>query len=205
MADVSEAVKKSTEVTGALKDLKEAVEVEKDSKPLVEFKVNNPFARFVSWFRRLRKRQMTTFSMHLGIPLIALPIVIITLLAFIIALSSSTSKKQSSSQTLAPTATPLPLIQQSKVGIFKLVRSDSKLTYFLVLTGGEAIRLNLKEEVDVKEFVNQKVIVAGKFDKEMNYLEVENISLFEEKTPLPISTPEATSTPAATVIASPTP
>ena len=188
MNDLNEEIKKSTEVTGALKDLKEAAEVEKDAKPIVEFKVNNPIARIVTWFRRLRKRQMTTFSMHLGIPLIALPIVIITLLAFIIALSSSTSKKQSS--TIAPTSTPLALIELSKVGIFKVVKSDSRVDYFLVLDGGEAIKLKLPEGISLNEIINQKVIVVGKFDKEMNYLEVNNITLFEEPTPTPKPTIE---------------
>ena len=186
--EMIEEIKKSTEVTGALKDLKEAAEVEKDAKPIVEFKVNNPIARIVTWFRRLRKRQMTTFSMHLGIPLIALPIVIITLLAFIIALSSSTSKKQSS--TIAPTSTPLALIELSKVGIFKVVKSDSRVDYFLVLDGGEAIKLKLPEGISLNEIINQKVIVVGKFDKEMNYLEVNNITLFEEPTPTPKPTIE---------------
>jgi len=188
MDNINEEIKKSTEVTGALKDLKEAAEVEKDAKPIVEFKVNNPIARIVTWFRRLRKRQMTTFSMHLGIPLIALPIVIITLLAFIIALSSSTSKKQSS--TIAPTSTPLALIELSKVGIFKVVKSDSRVDYFLVLDGGEAIKLKLPEGISLNEIINQKVIVVGKFDKEMNYLEVNNITLFEEPTPTPKPTIE---------------
>ena len=74
--DIPKLVHKSSKITGALKDLKDAKEDRDLEKPLVSVSVNNPISWFLKWLNKLKKRQTTTITFRLGVPLIALPVLI---------------------------------------------------------------------------------------------------------------------------------
>ena len=195
--DLPKLVHKSTKMSGALKDLQEEREKAELDKPLVSVSVNNPISWFMKWLKDLKKKQMTTFTFKTSVPLVALPIIIVALLSFILAMSAKTAKKGEPTASVTPTPTIGSVYIMSKSGILKIVKGTKEVDYFIVLPGGEAIRLNLPEELKIDEFENKKIFVSGKYEAATATLYVEKFSDMEP-TPAPLPTTTATPLPIET-------
>ncbi len=189
--DLPKLVHKSSEMTGALNDLQEEKERAEVGKPLVSVSVNNPISWFMKWLKDLKKKQITTFTFKLGVPLVALPIIIIALLSFIVAMSARSEKnsKGEAVASITPTPSPGSVYIMSKSGTLKIVKGEEEKEYFLVLPSGEAVRLEVPKNLDIDGYENKKVFVSGKYNAITGMLSVERFSDMEPlSTLLPIPT-----------------
>ena len=181
--DLPNLISKSSKMTGALKDLKEEKEKEELEKPLVTLSVNNPISWFMKVVNNLKKKQTTTFTFRLGIPLIALPIFIGVFAGLFFGLGKITTKEES----------PLSEIVMSRAGVYSASH--------LVLPNGDAIKLVLPEGANLEALIGKRILVSGIYNQENNTLKVENITDMEllpkspEPLPSPIPTTTATSAP----------
>lgn len=209
--DVPNLVHKSAQMSGALKEVEENLEEKKLEEPLVEVKVNNPLSWFKKWLASVKKKQTTTVTFKLGIPLIALPIIIIALLTFILGMSKYQEKKSMESKPIeGGVFSPIPQSSSkiifSRVGSIKAVRNKEKFDYFIVLSQGEAIKLQFTDSFNPSNYVDKKVLVSGEFDKEINILKVESVSDLSKVSPTPSPTiiPEVTLSPTPLIESTPT-
>jgi hypothetical protein len=191
--DISKLSSQSTKMTGALNDLAEAKEEAEIEKPLVSVSVNNPLSWLMKLINKLKKKQTTTFTFRLGVPLIALPVIIAAIAGLFWSLNKT-------APTPSPSTTPEPTIQVpvqiSKVGILKL-KADA--SYVLILPQGNTLPLTLPKNSDLDAMNNKRVLVTGMFDGVKNVLTVATSSDIEllRVVPSPTETPIITSpTPA---------
>jgi hypothetical protein len=202
--DLPELVHKSSTMTGALKDVKEAYEEKKLEEPLVAVKINNPLSWFMKVLNQLKKKQTTTITFRLGVPLIAIPVFVAALAGLFFGLGKITTKNE-----VIPTASPTPnIVMISKVGKLKVVRSGTNVDYFLILSGGDALRLALPSDADMGLYEGKRILASGVFDEANNILTVQKTSDMEVliMSPKPIITqsPSPTNTETPTPIPSPT-
>ena len=209
--DLPGLVSKSSKMTGALKDIQAAVEEKKLEKPLFQFKVNNPLSWLMKWLERVKKKQTTTLTFKLGVPLIALPVIVVALLSFTVGMSLVQSEKEKKTKESKPsplpveTKEPIPTGSSviSRAGTFKAVQYGSKTQYFIVLKNGDALKLEIPEETDVAAFYDTKVFVSGILNPEGNILKVENVTQYNSGDEL--EEPSATPVPYPNTSPSPTP
>ena len=157
--DLPDLINQSTQVTGGIKEIAKAKEEAEIEKPLVTVSVHNPIAWLMKVINNLKKKQTTTVTFRLGVPLIALPVIIAAIAGIFFGLGKYVNKEVPSP---SPTASVIPtpyLI--SKVGILKL-KSDQ--TYILILPQGNILTLTLPENSDLANMNNQRVLVTGMLD-----------------------------------------
>lgn len=191
--DITKLANQSTKMTGGLNDLEEAKEEAEIEKPLVSVSVNNPLAWLMKVINKLKKKQTTTFTFRLGVPLIALPVIIVAIAGLFWGLN-----KPSPSPTPTPTVSPTPY-SISKVGILKL-KADA--SYVLIMPQSNIISLVLPKNSDLTTMNNKRVLVTGMFDGAKNILTVATSSDIELLKPIPSPTLVPTETP---IMTSPTP
>lgn len=81
---------------------------------LVSVRINNPFKKILFWLNDIRKKQTTTFSIQLKIPLIALPIFLIILGgAFSVFFNLGKTIEKQAAASL-PIPTPIVIIQPTR-------------------------------------------------------------------------------------------
>jgi len=181
--DISKLSYKSTQMTGALNDLKEAKEEAETEKPLVSVSVNNPVSWLMKVINNLKKKQTTTITFRLGVPLIALPVIIAALAGVFFGLGKYVNK---TTPTPTPTASPIPTpVLISKVG-FLVVKAD--LNSVLILPQGNTLTLRLPEGLDVSQMKGKRVLVTGLWNQTQNSLTVEKPTDIETLKPLPSPT-----------------
>ncbi|MGD0523331.1 MAG: hypothetical protein ABSA43_02120 [Candidatus Microgenomates bacterium] len=195
--DISKLANQSTKMTGGLNDLEEAKEEAEATKPLVTVSVNNPLAWLMKVINKLKKKQTTTVTFRLGVPLIALPVIIAAIAGVFYGLGKATP-----SPTPIPSILPTPY-QISKVGILKL-KADA--SYVLILPQGNTLSLTLPQNSDLTNMNNKRVLVTGMFNQQQNVLTVGNSSDIELLKPIPSTTPILPSpSPTPSVIPTETP
>lgn len=201
--DLPKLVHKSSKMTGALKDLKQVKEESELDKPLVSVSLNNPIAWFLKWLNKLKKRQTTTISFRLGVPLIALPVLIVALATVFLGFLKTTTPEMQENQIEKPADSYI----LSRAGTLRVVETDSEFLYFLILADGEAIRLIAPEAIDLSGFDDKRILASGSFNKSENTLTVENLAdleiLPESKDPIPTSPPMPSPTLAPSATSSP--
>jgi hypothetical protein len=192
--NIPELVHKSSSMTGALKNLKEQKEEEELEKPLVSVSLNNPVTWLMKVINNLKKKQTTTITFRLGIPLIALPIFLAALAGLFFGLGKITTQEKTASLT-----------QISRAGTFKLTKEGNTTTSFLILPSGEAIKLELPEGTNVEELNGKRILVSGTITQDNPTLKVTNYADMEilPESPKPIPSPNPT--PPATNISVPLP
>lgn len=200
--DLPELVSKSSQMTGALKDLKQAKEEGEIERPLVSVNVNNPFSWILKWINTLRKKQTTTITFRLGVPLIALPVLVLALGSLFFSLGRITSPTPT--PTAIPQATPSATIV-SKVGQLKLIEKGEETEYFLLLPGGAALRLQIPSLVDTEALENKRILASGVFDSDSNTLKVDKLADLEVLPITPSPVPTAIPTPSPVPSESPSP
>ncbi len=147
-------------------------------KPLVTVSVENPFRKLLHWIDQIRRKQNTTFSIQLKLPLV----VMITL--FVLAMSMLTSSKlfydwgkiAGLSAVLAqpeptpaiivlPTATPAPVLV-TRLGTLKGLYAgdiDTPTRYALEDREGEILMILAPAGVSLKQYVGTRVLVTGMY------------------------------------------
>lgn len=200
--DLPNLVHKSSKMTGALKEIERGVEEAELEKPFVSVNVNNPLSWMLKWFNQLRKKQTTTITFRLGIPLIALPVLVLALAGVFFELGKLTSSGEKEVQENQQTSYTI-----SRVGRLKLVIESSGTVYFLILPSGEALRLMAPSGIDLAKLENKRILAFGKYDLPSNTLSVENIADLEvlPTTPNPVPTLKPTETPVQTYLPAPSP
>ena len=185
--DIPDLVHKSSSMTGALKDLKEQKEEEELEKPLVSVSVNNPITWLLKVINNLKKKQTTTFTFRLGIPLIALPIFIACFAGLFFGLGKITTKSKEKVES----------IQISRAGLLKITKENAKSVSYLVFPSGEAIKLLVPETLTLDSLNGRRVLVSGLFTQESATLKVENVADMEllPESPKPIPSPLVSETP----------
>ena len=200
--DLPKLVHKSSKMTGALKDLKEAKEDRELDKPLISLSLNNPIAWFMKWLNKLKKKQTTTITFRLGVPLIALPVLVIALATVFYSLGKLT---QESEIQETPTATSYPL---SKVGLLKIISEGDEMKYFLILSTGEVIDLSITEGIDLSLLDGKRILATGSYECEDKILVVQNVADLEVLPDSPEPIPDEviiTPLPSPTVLPTMTP
>lgn len=202
--DLPELVHRSSEMTGALKDIKESEEEAKLEKPLVSVSVNNPISWFMKLLNQLKKKQTTTFTFRLGVPLIALPVLIAAFAAVFFGLGKLTTPKEEKIVEKSPSS-----YYVSRAGVLKIVEGTEGSVYFLVLSSGEALKLQPPENINLSKLSDKRILASGTYTVETNTLGVENVANMEllpaSPSPIPTVTPTPTSTPTPTLTPTPTP
>lgn len=202
--DLPELVHRSSEMTGALKDIKESEEEAKLEKPLVSVSINNPLTWFMKLLNQLKKKQTTTFTFRLGVPLIALPVLIAAFAGVFFGLGKLTAPKEEKIVEKSPSS-----YYVSRAGILKEVGGGEAVTYFLVFPSGEAMKLQAPENIDLSKLKNKRILASGTYTVLTNTLSVENVAGMEllppAPSPIPTVTPTPTSTPTPTLTPTPTP
>ena len=180
--DITKLANQSTKMTGGLNELEEAKEEAEATKPLVTVSVNNPLAWLMKVINKLKKKQTTTITFRLGVPLIAIPVIVAAIAGAFFGLGKYANSAITPTSTPTPTATPVPSPYSiSKVGILKL-KADS--SYVLILPQGNAIALILPKDLDVSAMNTKRVLVTGMFDGQKNVLTVGSPSDIELLRPL---------------------
>lgn len=205
--DLPDLVHKSSKMTGALNDLKEAEEERKLEKPLISVSVNNPISWLLKWINKLKKKQTTTISFRLGVPLIALPVLLFAIASLFFGLGKVTSKQDEKVIEEVPES-----YEVSKSGILSFVSKNDLLSYYLVLPDGEAILLEPPENIDLSDLEFKRILVTGDYSEENKVIKIQNVTDMEilPSTPKPIPTvvpaptPTPTPTPEPTITISPT-
>ncbi len=184
--DLPKLAHQSTKMTGSLNDLAEAKEEAEATKPLVTVSVNNPLSWLMKVINKLKKKQTTTFTFRLGVPLIALPIIIAAIAGIFFGLGKVTSSPtplgspaSSGQGGLKPTAEAPYSI--SKVGVLK-VKTD--LSYVLIVSQGNTLSLLIPSSLDISNMNGKRVLVTGMFDQQKKSLTVENFSDIELLRPI---------------------
>ena len=177
--DLPSLVHKSSEMTGALKTLKQAREDEEIQKPLVSVSVNNPFAWLLKWINYLRKKQTTTFTFRMGVPLIALPVLIAAFATVFFTLGKVTTPQQEKVIEKSPESYSL-----SRVGMLKIIPSENEELFYLILSDGTAIKLQAPANTDLKKLEGKRILATGTYTVLNNTLVVDKVADMEV---LPIS------------------
>ena len=202
--DLTELIHKSSKMTGALKDIKESEEEAKLEKPLVSVSVNNPISWFMKLVNQLKKKQTTTFTFRLGVPLIALPVLIAAFAGVFFGLGKLTTPKEEKIVEKTPSS-----YYVSRAGVLKIVEGAEKPVYFLVLSSGEALKLQPPENINLSKLSDKRIMASGTYTVETNTIDVENIADMEllpaSPSPIPTVTPIPTATPTPTLTPTLTP
>ncbi len=190
-------IHKSSKMTGALKTIKNVEEEKELEKPLVSVNVNNPISWLLKWINQIRKKQTTTFMFKLGVPLIALPILIFALATLFYNLNKITNPIQEKIIEKEPSS-----YATSKVGLLKILSESGQAQYFLILADGEAVKLEPPEGTDLSKLDNRRILASGTFFTKSNTIKVDNIADLEILPASPKNVPSSSPTPIAE---SPTP
>jgi hypothetical protein len=182
--DIPGLISKSSKMTGALKDIKEEKEERELEKPLVSLSINNPVSWLMKVVNKLKKKQTTTFTFRLGIPLIALPIFIAAFAGLFFGLGKITTKEGSGSYHM------------SRAGILKVVNTNDSNTSYLVLPSGEAIKLEITGEINLENLNGKRILVSGTYEEKGSVIKVQNVTDMEllPESPKPMPTPVETPT-----------
>jgi len=98
-------------------------------------------------------------------------------------MSAMRGSKQLTQPSPSVVATIAPISEAvvvTRSGLLKGVTQGDKLNYFLVLSGGEAVKLEVPESIELAKFENLKVLITGKYNESLNILKLEKISEFEK-------------------------
>lgn len=195
--DLPELVHRSTKMSGALKDLQEEKENAEFDKPLVSVSVNNPVSWFQKLLNQLKKKQTTTLTFRLGVPLIALPVLITAFAGIFFGLGKITNKNDSQ---IEPTPTETVEFNVTKTGILKKIMTDSSNAYYLFLNNGEVIKIIAPEEVKLSSLYGKRILASGVMNVIENTLTIHEIADLEELpvSPIPVPTILITDTPTVT-------
>ncbi len=195
--DLPELVHRSTKMSGALKDLQEEKENAEFDKPLVSVSVNNPVSWFQKLLNQLKKKQTTTLTFRLGVPLIALPVLITAFAGIFFGLGKITNKNDSK---IEPTPTETVEFNVTKTGILKKIMTDSSNAYYLFLNNGEVIKIIAPEEVKLSSLYGKRILASGVMNVIENTLTIHEIADLEELpvSPIPVPTILITDTPTVT-------
>jgi len=206
--DLPKLVHKSSQMTGALKDIKESEEEAKLEKPLVSVSINNPLSWLMKLLNQLKKKQTTTFTFRLGVPLIALPVLIAGFAAVFFGLGKLTIPKEEKVEEKIVEKTPSSY-DVSRAGVLKAVGEGVGVTYFLVFPSGEAMKLQAPENIDLAKLKNRRILASGTYTVATNTLSVENVADMEllpaAPSPIPTVAPTPTLAPTLTPTLTPTP
>lgn len=195
--DLPELVHRSTKMSGALKDLQEEKENSEFDKPLVSVSVNNPISWFQKLLNQLKKKQTTTLTFRLGVPLIALPVLITAFAGIFFGLGKITNKSDS---LIEPTPTEIVEFNVTKTGVLKKIMTDSSNAYYLFLNNGEVIKIIAPEEVKLSSLYGKRILASGVMNMIENTLTIHEIADLEElpSSPIPIPTILITDNPTTT-------
>src|SRR5688572_19373238 len=158
-------------------------------EPLVAFKINNPLTKLMKWIDYIRKHQATTLAFKVTVPLIALPVILIT--AYKLGFNKATILNS------VNTPSPNPNINISRAGTLRLTYTPSGIKHLLVLKDDTALTLHVPVSVNLDNFINKRVLVTGTLNLETNVLSVDSIEDFEIL-PSPTITQTPTPTPRPT-------
>lgn len=196
--DLPDLIHTSQTVTGGIKDLKIEKENKELEKPLVAVSVNNPLSWLLKWLNQLRKKQTTTFTFRLGVPLIAIPVLVAAFAGVFFGLGRVTTKE-------TPVPTSFPAVALSRAGTLKVVKEGEANTYFIILAGGEAIGLEAPTNLDLTKFEGKRILASGIYYPVDNILKVEKLADLEVLPGSPASIPTLHPTATPESLATPTP
>ncbi len=192
---------------------KEKVDLRKKELPLVDIKVTNPVTYLKSWWKRVMGKEGVDFRFKVH-PLTAIAITIIVVsVVFGLGRFVLPFKIPFFEQTPAPKPTPaggqIPLIFRDTAFSGILKYSSKTYRYYLLTSQSEAINLQVPENVELKDYLGERVFATGKYNQESRTLVVgdaKNLELLpQDSSSIPTSTPTPTPTPFPTVEPTETP
>ncbi len=171
-------------------------------EPLISFKINNPFKRVLYWLNDIRKKQTTTFSIQVKIPLMALPVIMVVLAGSFQTFFSLGKQAEKAEVIAKPSPTPVIIVQApkeivvSRAGVVKatyalissppiisvspeasssptLIPTLAPSKFVLVGRNGQPAFLIGGQGVSFNNYLNKRVLATGFYDKEKNTLKIE--------------------------------
>jgi hypothetical protein len=112
----------------------------------------------------------------LGVPLIALPVFITAFAAVFFGLGKITAPVKTEEVFVETPATTYPM---SRAGTLAKIGETLEITYYLIVTSGEAIELIAPLNIDLSKLVNKRILASGSYDSIRNVLTVDKVTDLE--------------------------
>jgi len=183
-------------------------DLRKKEPPLVDVKVTNPIIYIKSWWKKVIGNEGVDIRLKIRpLTAIAISIIVITVslgigkfeLPFKIPFFVYTSK-------ISPTPSPETVIRDSAfTGILQYTSVSDR--YYLITNASEAITLQVPNNIDLGDYVGNRILAAGEYNENSRILVVTSATDLEilpvEVSPVPTVVVELTSTPTITLTREP--
>ncbi len=215
MATKTEAKKEKKEPqikSSVLKVKKEKVDLRKEEKPLVDVKVTNPITYIKSWWRKIIGKEGIELKIKVR-PLTAIAIAIIVVTVTLgIGYFKFPFKIPFFEYKVKEEALPKIFFRETAFS-GTLSYDQPNEQYYLITESAEAIKLEVPENIDLKDFIGRRILTTGKYYQDTRTLKVYSASDLELlpkesetiPTTVPTAPPEPTATPLPTNTPTPSP
>lgn len=163
--------------------------------PLVDVKVTNPVTYIKRWWQKIIGNEGMELRFRVR-PLTAIAIsVVIASVAFGVGkfVLPFTIPFLKYNPTPIPTQTPAAWRETAYTGTLQYSIPTNR--YYLVTSASEAITLKVPTNIDLKDLVGRRILVAGKYNKSARILEVADTKSMEVLPKNPVAVPTITPTP----------
>ncbi|PIZ65310.1 hypothetical protein COY14_02715 [Candidatus Roizmanbacteria bacterium CG_4_10_14_0_2_um_filter_36_9] len=194
---------KFTQKSSFTSPLKPEVKMKSDiNEPLFSFSINNPFKKILQWLEYVKKHNATKFDMKINVPLVALPVFFVGILALLTSffgLGQFAKNRQIESLptptpvlVIMPTGTPSPY-KSSFIGIIQSTYYLPSITpkstdstdsaaingrtfetnrYILLDHENKITFLDVASTIQMDGYVGKRVLITGLYDPSAQSLQI---------------------------------
>jgi hypothetical protein len=184
---------------------KDKQDLRKKEKPLVDIKVTNPITYIKTWWKRITGNEGVEMKVKVK-PLTAIAIAII-----VVTVSFGVGKivfpfkvpffVYTSDVEEKPQPTENPYREAAFSGTLKYLNQSGR--YYLLTGSAEAIYLEVPENINLSNYIGQRIVARGSYEASLKTLVVEETADMEvlptKAEVIPTTVPEPTNTPAPTI------
>jgi hypothetical protein len=184
---------------------KDKQDLRKKEKPLVDIKVTNPITYIKSWWKKIIGNEGIEMKVKVRpLTAIAIAIIVVTVsfgvgkvvfpfkIPFFVYTTDDEEKPQPS---------PNPYREAAFSGTLKYLSQSGR--YYLLTGSSEAIYLEVPDNINLSNYIGQRIVARGNYDTKLKTLVVEETADMEvlptKAEVIPTNKPEPTSTPIPTV------
>ena len=205
MADKKEENKEPQVKASVVVIKKDKQDLRKKEKPLVDIKVTNPITYIKSWWKRIIGNEGVEMKVKVK-PLTAIAIAII-----VVTVSFGVGKfvvpfnipffVYTSDEKVKPQPTQNPYREAAFSGTLKYLNQSGR--YYLLTGSAEAIYLEVPDNINLSDYVGQRIVARGSYDGSLKTLvvgETSDMEVLPKKAEvIPTIVPEPTNTPFPTI------
>src|SRR4030042_334035 len=109
----------------------------------------------MKWLNQLKKKQTTTFTFRLGVPLVALPVFITAFAMVFFGLGKITTPVKTEEVIVE---TPIKVYPMSRAGPLAKIGDLPEITYYLIVTSGEAMEIIAPVNIALPKLVSKRIL-----------------------------------------------